>query len=294
MRRLIQLLAPLALGVVVVVTGQGSAAAAEPGSFTVMTYNLRYASPRGENAWPLRRPVARALWEAVAPDLVGTQEGLYSQLGELADDLPRYRWIGLGREGGSRGEFMAVFYRPERWEPREYDHYWLSDTPETIGSASWGNQVRRMVTWVRFHDRQAGRELYFINTHLDHQVQAAREKSAALLVERTARLDPALPRVLVGDFNAAAGTNPVYARLVNGESFRDAWLEAPERGPDLGTFHDYAGPRPGGPRIDWILLAGAVRAHSAEVVTFAQDGQYPSDHFPVRARLEWTDPAASR
>lgn len=271
-----------------------SAAAQPDDQLTVMTYNLRYASPQGENNWPARRPVAKALIESAAPDLIGTQEGLYGQLRDLEADLPDYAWLGLGREGGSRGEFMAIFYRRDRWDPLEYDHYWLSDTPERIGSATWGNTVRRMVTWVRFRRLPEGPSLYFVNTHFDHQVQASREKSAELLLNRSGQLASELPVVLVGDFNAAAGANPAYDTLLaspaaGGAAFRDAWLEAPQRGPDVGTFHNYRGPRPG-PRIDWILLRGPVQALSAEVLTFEQAGQYPSDHFPVLARLKLTQP----
>ncbi|MBC8326261.1 MAG: hypothetical protein H8E27_11620 [Verrucomicrobia subdivision 3 bacterium] len=41
--------------------------------------------------------------------------------------------IGIGREGGQRGEFMAIFYRHARFEPLETNHFWLSDTPEKVG-----------------------------------------------------------------------------------------------------------------------------------------------------------------
>ncbi len=265
-------------------------AADPPRSLRVLTYNLRYASDRPPNAWPARRPVAAALVQAVAPDVIGTQEGLFRQVTDLAADLPQYAWIGLGRDGGSHGEFMAVFYRTERLEPLEYDHFWLSDTPEQIGSTSWGNSNRRMVTWVRFRDRLQGGEFYFANTHFDHEVQTAREKSASLVLARTATWRADLPLVLAGDFNAQAGNNPVYAQLVAG-GFADTWNSAAQRGPLVGTFHDYHGPQADGPRIDWILTRGSVSALRSEVVTFARDGQYPSDHFPVLAVLELGAPS---
>ena len=66
---------------------------------------------------------------------------------------------------------MAVFFKRERFEPLEFDHYWLSDTPNVVGSSSWGNTVVRMVTWIRFLDKAADRELYVVNTHFDHVVE---------------------------------------------------------------------------------------------------------------------------
>jgi endonuclease/exonuclease/phosphatase family metal-dependent hydrolase len=262
--------------------------AADPNALCVMTYNLRFASDRPPNAWPDRRPIMRDSIRDVAPDLIGTQEGVYHQLKDMAQDLPEYDWIGLGRDGGSRGEFMAIYYLRDRFEPLEYDHFWLSDTPEIIASTTWGHSNRRMVTWVKFHDRQADREFYFWNTHFDHQVQPAREKSAHLILERINALNTSLPVILLGDFNATAGRNPVYDILVNDDAFVDTWNTAKERrGEVVKTFHGFRGPTPGDDRIDWILTRGPVACDATEIPTFHRDGQYPSDHFPVVAWLRW-------
>jgi endonuclease/exonuclease/phosphatase family metal-dependent hydrolase len=259
---------------------------ASPASLCVMTYNLRFASPTPPNAWPQRRPLMRELIQSLAPDVLGTQEGIYSQIKDIAADLPELDWIGLGREGGSRGEFMAVFYRKARIEPLAYDHFWLSDTPTVMNSATWGNTYRRMVTWVKFRDRATGGEFFLFNTHFDHQVQAAREKSAELIRQRVAALNTRLPVLLIGDFNAAAESNKAYEILTAENFFTDAWLAAPElRGAGVGTFNDFKAALPNGPRIDWILTRGDVRVERAELSTFARDGQFPSDHFPVVARL---------
>ena len=261
------------------------------GALCVMTFNLRYASPNPPNAWPQRRPVMRACIERVSPDLIGTQEGVFSQLKELAADLPAYAWIGLGRDGGSHGEFMAVFYRKERFEPLEYDHFWLSDTPNVVASSTWGNTNRRMVTWVRFRDRDTGQEFYFWNTHLDHQIQPAREKAAALIRERVEALKTKLPVLLVGDFNAEAGANKAYDLLAGEGGFQDLWSAAAERRNEgLNSFHSFAGPKSGGVRIDWILGRGVASVSAAEIVTFSENGQFPSDHFPVVAWLKLAKP----
>jgi len=250
----------------------------------VMTFNLRYASATPPNAWSQRRPVMKACIEQTNPDLIGTQEGVYHQLKDLAADLPAYAWIGTGRDGGSRGEFMAIFYREDRFEPIEFDHFWLSDTPDVIGSSTWGNTNRRMVTWVRFRDRASSCEFFFWNTHLDHALQPAREKGAALIRQRIDALKTRLPILLVGDFNARAGANRAYDILVTEGGLQDTWLQAAERRNDgISTFNGFAGPKPEGVRIDWILGRGVDRVRASEIVTFSQNGQYPSDHFPMVA-----------
>lgn len=283
----------LALGLVLgalALTRSDARAQATPKSSTdtlcVMTYNLRFASPTPPNAWPQRRPLMRELIQNISPDVMGTQEGVYEQLKGLASDLPDYDWLGLGREGGSRGEFMAVFYRKARLEPLAFDHFWLSDTPEVIGSTTWGNSNRRMVTWIKFRDQQTKQDFYFFNTHFDHQIQPAREKSAELVRKRIAELDTKLPILLAGDFNAAAGKNKAYEILTQDGFLKDTWQTARERqGEGIGTFNSFKAIQPNGPRIDWILSRGDVTAEKIEIVTFQRDGQFPSDHCPVVARL---------
>jgi len=262
------------------VAGSGTA------QLSAMTFNIRYAHTQPPDLWPDRLPVITDLIERRRPDLIGTQEGLYHQLRDLEASLPGYRWIGTGRDGGSRGEFMAVFYRKDRFEPLEYDHYWLSDTPAIPGSRTWGNNYPRMVTSVRFRDRATRRELLFVNTHLDHEVQLSRERSAALILERLRATPVETPVILVGDFNAGAGVNPVYAQLTASGGFTDSWVAA-GNADTLGTFHGFKGipAARGARRIDWILLRGPVAALSSEIITDARNGQLPSDHFPVFARV---------
>src|SRR5690349_12217223 len=71
----------------------------------VMTYNLRFANNNPGEVWATRRPIMVELIKKISPDVFGTQEGVYLQIKNLATDLPDYDWIGLGRDGGSKGEF---------------------------------------------------------------------------------------------------------------------------------------------------------------------------------------------
>jgi endonuclease/exonuclease/phosphatase family metal-dependent hydrolase len=278
--------AALACGSGLVNAQTPSAENTSPAPLTVMTYNLKFASTNPPNAWPTRRPLMREVIRQIAPDVFGTQEGLYEQLKDLAADLPEYDWIGLGREGGSRGEFMAVFYRRTRFEPLAFDHFWLSDTPEVIGSRTWGTKWPRMVTWVKFLDRQTQQQFFLWNTHFDNDNQTAREKSAQLVRERVAALDTPLPLILTGDFNAAGGTNQAYKILTSDGFFSDTWVRANERkGEGLNTSNGFKAIRRNGVRIDWILTRGQFTVDSIAIETFSRDGQFPSDHFPVVARL---------
>ena len=259
-------------------------------SLKVMTYNLRYASTHKPNAWPDRLPIMVDCLQKSDPDLFGTQEGVYYQLNELERALKSYRWIGTGRDGGSRGEFMAIFYKTDRFEPLEYDHFWLSDTPEVIGSTTWGNTNRRMVTWVRFRDRKSGAQFYLVNTHFDHQIQLTREKAAELLLTRVKKLKADLPLIVMGDFNAKAGVNKAFEILTADNWLTDTWNTAKEkRGELVATFNNFRRKIPGDNRIDWILTRNIAAPAWIEIITCEKNRQFPSDHFPVIVEINLED-----
>lgn len=266
------------------------AANAATNELTMMTFNLRYASNSKPNSWPERRPVMKALLDETKPDVIGTQEGLFQQLKDIAADQPAYDQIGLGREGGSKGEFSSIFYRRDRLTVREFDHFWLSETPATIGSKSWNSSLPRMVTWARFGDLQTGKEFYVFNTHFDHMSQAARTNSSALIRSKVEALKTTLPVFVIGDFNATAGRNPAYDILLGDGVFIDSWATAAERrGKIVASFHNFKGPKEADDRIDWIFYRGAVQPLWTEINTFSINSQFPSDHFPVICRFRFND-----
>ena len=257
------------------------------GPLRVMTFNLRTANATDAQPWEKRRPVMKQLIQTEKPDVIGTQEGTFNQITDLEADLPGYSWIGVGREGGNLGEHMAIYYNKERLKPLEQDHYWLSDSPNVIGTVSWGNKIPRMVTWVRFQEIHTGKTFYMVNTHLDHASEASRQKSAQLIVDRLKAFDPEVPVILTADFNTPAG-GAVYKIFTEQGAMQDAFASAHQRVNDsIGTFHNYSDPAGGGSsrRIDWILDRGKINVVRSETVTFNTYGQYPSDHYPVMVDL---------
>jgi endonuclease/exonuclease/phosphatase family metal-dependent hydrolase len=261
----------------------------------VMSFNLRFASENGPHKWSQRRPVMAELFRREQPSVIGTQEGLYGQLRDIATDLPdHYDWIGEGRLGGSRDEFVAVFFDTRRLEPVEYDHFWLSDTPNVVGSDTWGNDSVRMVTWVRFHDLRTGKEFVVLNTHLDDESEYSRERAAQLIRDRIRSFPLGLPVIVTGDFNDAAQQSAPYDVLMNDTGLSDAWLAAKtRRTPVYRTWHDYRPLQRDGSRIDWLLTRGPVAVDAAGLNTFSRKGQFPSDHLPLQVLLR-LDRAATR
>ncbi|MBL8217834.1 MAG: endonuclease/exonuclease/phosphatase family protein [Bryobacterales bacterium] len=256
---------------------------AEP--LRVLSYNVRYPSKDdGPNLWEKRRDLFIDSIRQMKPDVMGTQELFHSQGQYIVEKLPEYAWFGVSRRGNQTDEHMGVFYRKERLKVVDSGDFWLSETPEKVGSQSWNTTLPRMVTWAIFEDLANKRRFWYFNTHFPHRREddAARLMCAKVIAARIGLLAPDADVILTGDFNAPAGG---AAYKVLADRMQDAWHVADERSGPEGTFHGFRG-KPGNARIDWILFRGNFRVKSAETVTFHQEGRYPSDHFPVIAVLE--------
>jgi len=247
----------------------------------LMTYNMLHIDHDPSNKWHERKALISAVINREKPDVIGTQECLYSQVKDMMEMHPEFDWVGMGRQGGSKDDFMAIFYRKGRFSVLEYNHFWLSDTPMEIGSMTFGNKLPRMVTWVKFHDHQTEKTFYHMNTHLDYICEEARIKGAKLINEKVKEFNPAYPIFLTGDFNTDAGTLP-YTILTEQGPFEDTWNNAAKHiNKSCGTKNDFKYPDGGSERIDWILAKGVPTVNRTKIINDVMDGKYPSDHFPV-------------
>lgn len=263
--------------------------AAEP--VKVLTFNLRYANPGdlGARAWANRRDAAAALIRREAADFTNVQEALRPMLDDLKPRVPGYGEVGVGREDGKQqGEYSAILYRQDAWTVEASGTFWLSDTPEVTASSTWGNKVTRICTWGRFKNKASGRLIHVFNAHFDHQSQPARLQAATLVLRRMAALGAEASVIFTGDLNATP-ENPAIVTLCHGTpKLADVWQTLNPKLPatESGTFHDFSGAR-NHDRIDYVFATAALTPVAAEILHDAKDGNYPSDHFPVRAVLEW-------
>ena len=266
-----------------VLANQSAAPASEP--LTVMSFNIRYGTANdGENHWTRRREFLFEVVRQADADVIGLQEALDGQLQEILTAVPGYGLVGVGRDDGrTRGEYAAILYRTSRLRVSDAGTFWFSDTPERVASRSWGNAITRICTWARFVDRD-GRAFWHYNVHLDHQSQPSREKSAALLVERIAArraLDE--PALVTGDFNAGEDNPALTTMFAAGyaDTFRARHSEARE----VGTFTGFDPKATTGAKIDYVMVPIGSEVLDAAIVRTSRDGRYPSDHFPVTARV---------
>ncbi|WP_420113253.1 endonuclease/exonuclease/phosphatase family protein [Pseudactinotalea sp.] len=261
----------------------------EPPEIHVMTFNVRCdaGSPTGHpDHWPDRAPLLTRMLAVEQPDLLGVQEPFGHQLGAIRAGLgDRYRMVGASREVDPDGEHSSIFYDADRFEALESGQYWLSETPQEVGSTGWGATLPRIVVWARLRDRATGRVVLHANSHFDHASEAARVRSAEVVADQ---LSGAIERVdavlFTADANAAAERSEPYRVATEDTGLRDAWLAADQRlTPAIGTFPDYRAPVADGDRIDWILVGGNARVHAAAIDAGANGGAQPSDHAAVHA-----------
>ncbi len=262
----------------------------------LVSFNIRYASANdGPDRWELRRDKVIATIEDLGADIVGLQEAEAAQVRELLTALPRYAAAGVHRDDGrTRGEACTILYDRQRFTIGESGVFWLSDTPEVVASKSWDNTITRQCVWARLIDMRSGEGLYVFNVHFDHRGQQSREKSAALVFERAFTLARRQDRqdavVLLGDLNASE-ENPAIAILTRpadddgGPRFRDSYRAVRAEGA-AGTFNGFDPASDGGAaKIDYVFVGPGLKVLEAGIDRRTIDGRYPSDHFPVWARI---------
>ncbi|MCP3916380.1 MAG: hypothetical protein GY711_12555 [bacterium] len=276
-------------------------ARAGPQRLRVMTFNIRYANAKdGENVWPLRRHLVTGLIRHHGASVVGLQEALGRQVGDIAAALPAYRHFGTGRDGRAGGERCTLFYDAERLTLVREATFWLSSTPDKIG-ADWGTKLRRICTWGEFSERATKTTFFVFNTHFDHQSGLARRESAKLLVAKIAEIAGEHPAILMGDLNCTPASAP-YATLTSGVApgtpqpepelaLRDA-VDVSETAPygPPGTWTGFGnGAVPGG-RIDYVFVKNDVRVVGHAVIADTWAGRTPSDHRPVTCDVVLGEP----
>jgi endonuclease/exonuclease/phosphatase family metal-dependent hydrolase len=265
----------------------------------IMSFNVRCGdADDGENRWEKRRGMVFDVIRDYRPDIVGLQEALRFQLDQIRAALPEYGELGVGRKDGkTEGEYSAILYRTDRFNVDESSTFWFSDTPNVPNSKNWGNKMTRICTWARLTDKKTSRSLYFYNLHLDNRSQPSRERSVELLTERIRDRKFPEPVILTGDFNAGED-NPAILYIkgkctlpaadksesTNPVSMVDTFRLVHPNATVVGTSGGFEGRRDG-KKIDYIFVAPGTRVIRARIVYTHHYGRYPSDHFPITARI---------
>ena len=265
--------------------------------FTVGSYNVRYENTgdasRG-NAWDIRSQAMFDVLRYENWDIFGAQEVLVDQLHDILDNVPAYDYIGVAREDGIEdGEFAPIFYKKDRMNCLDKGWFWISETPEVVGSIGWDADQTRICTWGYFEDDETKWKFWFFNLHMDHKGITARREGAKLVLSKIKEMCGNDPYILTGDFNVDQNSE-AYKVLIDSGMFVDTYETAKRRMAQTGTTNSFTADHWTESRIDHIFVSPRFRTHEYGVLTYnywskegeAYKARMISDHYPVSVCVE--------
>jgi endonuclease/exonuclease/phosphatase family metal-dependent hydrolase len=251
-----------------------------PTELRVCSFNIRRDwGDDGTDNWMFRQRLVIDTIKKINPDVIGLQEPLPNQYSYIRDQLDGFEWYGVPRQGNKEGELVPVGWRADRFDARKCETRWSSETPMRP-STSWNANWTRLVTNVQLLDwEDGGTEISLWNNHFDNGETRRRVKSAEQLDEWVGNSRPC---IVMGDFNTEVDGEPIQT-LIRDSHLQDARALVDERVGPLATFHDFEGIHD--ECIDHVFVSPDIGVTRFETVTNAEEGKYPSDHFPVVADL---------
>ncbi len=255
--------------------------------FKAMSYNIKYDNVSDTvNNWNNRKEAMVKLLKHYAPSFLGMQEVLYNQLTFLDEQLPSYKFVGVGRDDGKqKGEYSPIFYNTSEFEVLTSDTFWLSTTPELI-SVGWDASMERICTYGLFEHKASKQKVWVFNTHFDHIGTTARAKSAELIASKVKQMNmDNTPVILMGDLNSPPESAPIQYLQ---QQFSDGQTSTKNSfyGP-TGTFSGFNPDKILDTRIDYIFTDSLGVEEYMHIDDRMENNKHISDHLPVLARLRF-------
>ncbi|XMO88117.1 endonuclease/exonuclease/phosphatase family protein [Algibacter sp. AS12] len=254
-------------------------------NLSVMTYNIRLdVASDGENAWKNRSQFLSSQILFYSPDILGVQEARPNQMADLKSALIDYKAFGIGRDGGEKGEFSAIFYNPKKIKVEQQNTFWLSETPNKV-SKGWDAAYPRICTYGLFTTLSNNQKIWVFNTHLDHKGAEAQKQGMQLILNKIEELNSKnYPVIIMGDFNVEPNSDLIKDLK---QTMNDSKNIAKLTFGSNGTFNGFKFEEPVTRRIDYIMTSKTTRIQVEKhgVLSSNINLKYPSDHFPVFVQL---------
>ncbi|KAB8076413.1 Endonuclease/exonuclease/phosphatase [Aspergillus leporis] len=206
-----------------------------------------------------------------------------------------WKHIGCGRDGGEKGEYSPILYRPAVWALEWSTTRWLSETPDKP-SRGWDAAYRRIVTYAVLRHRGDGRKVLSMNCHLDDRGRVSRFESAKLILEWMEEKEKEVDGCfLCGDFNTnSREQDDAYGVLTRGAMLhtRDC-VDGERRYGNVNSWTGFNDTPIDDALLDYVLVGPLkgehvpwkVRAYGILTNRF-DDGIFASDHRAVAADVE--------
>ncbi len=247
----------------------------------VMSYNV-YVKGTGEKSPETRTPYVVENIRKHMPDSFGLQEVDEGWYERIAEAMPEYAYVGVGRNLGGGGEASPVFYKKDKFELTDSGTFWMSKTPEKP-SRGWDAMFNRVCTYAVLRDKATGFIYAHFNAHFDHMGVVARLESVSVVADKMNRICNDFPAVFTGDLNDYEGEE-MYKRVLESGLKDTKYLAV--KSVDCSTFHGYSDLITKEKPIDFVFVNSMYKSvESYNVETAQYNGIYASDHHPVISEM---------
>ena len=243
------------------------------GNMTAMTFNVYCGS---FNTTRTNRVLS--MMKSYTPDTIGIQEATPSWMTLLKTNLgDTYGFVGLGREGGSKGEHSAILYNKHIFKLVDSGTRWLSNTPTVVSKFSESEYIR-IFSYALLERIDDGQRILVVNTHIEYTNDAIRIKQLGVLYNFLKSYGD-YPIILTGDLNTTPGSATYNNIIANG--FVDSAKSAATR-KEAATFTNYGADNR---VLDYVFTSASDFSVSYyKVCNEKINGSFPSDHHPVFIR----------
>ena len=288
------------------------------GDFTLRVLQFNIQTENGNpTSFSIRSKMYRKLIDQLRPDVVGMEEVTTNWRKWLDKNVFDDSYEGVGEARSAGGEANPIYYRKDKFELIDSGTFWLSDTPDKVGSMFEGANYPRICTWVLLKDKATGKQFAHMNTHLDHNGKndsttgnTIRKDQMRVIIRFAQRFD-GIPLFLTGDLNnrRTTGEGKIYAlyKMITGQSsvkdedgneykmtLSDSRLDAPVTVDENHTatmtkYYDEnnSAYEPTREPIDYIFYdPDTTKALTYETFLYSENGNYISDHLPVFATFQ--------
>ena len=231
-------------------------------------------------------------WTTKLDNLI-TTEGYTAVRGKA---ISRAGWTGVTYESY---EYQTIYYKTEKFTLGKTGQKWLSDSPDSQYSDSYGTSDTRPrgINYAELTST-SGETFYVFNVHLENAVPTTRMNQASKLVELVGDIAGDTPVVMCGDFNLISNSsdaNDKTTRSTLVAAYDDARIVADltethatfinAEGTIFGAEGTTATPT-SGTIIDYCFTSkDDFHVYSYDVIAEKQNGIYTSDHLPLVIKL---------
>ena len=250
------------------------------------TFNIRVDTEKDSmNQWKYRKGLLCEFIAKEELDFFCLQEVLSNQKDYISSYFPEYICVSAGRvDGQNCGDAVPIFYLGEKFECLDSGTFWLSETPDSIGSIGWDARYPRIATWVKLKTKNSEDIFFVFNTHLDHRGMNAKKHGMELIKDSIGKICNETPTILTGDFNSIPKSEVCKIAISKNVLMLDSYKCAKYREGQRYTYHAFGKTNliKRCKRIDYVFITDQIRVNSLFIPKEKDvNGVFLSDHNPI-------------